>query len=205
MKIVSINASPNKLGSTSKLLSIVEDELKSLGHQVTRYDLYDYTYKGCIACNACSKPETNYCSQQDELIPILEKIDHSACLLFGSPIYIGHITGEGKSFIDRLYTFLCSKERSKDIKKKVFSFVITQGADLKYFRTVRAYLNEWFFDYMGLVNGGSLSVGELGGAEDLKKQPKMLVKAKKLAKQIDDAFYPAKIDRNAKPKKQKKT
>jgi len=188
MKIVSINASPNKLGSTSKLLSIVEDELKGLGHDVTRYDLYDYTFKGCISCTACSKPETNYCSQKDELIPILEKIDHSACLLFGSPIYIGHITGEGKSFIDRLYTFLCSKERSKNLKKKVFSFVITQGADLKYFRSVRAYLKEWFFDYIGLVNGGSLTVGELGGAEDLQKQPKALLKAKKLAKEIDRAF-----------------
>lgn len=193
MKIVSINASPNKLGSTSILLKTVEEELAKLDHTVTRFDLYDYTYKGCTACFSCSKPETNYCSQQDDLIPILKKLDESDCLLFGSPVYIGHITGEGKSFIDRLYSFMVTSERAKNFKKKVFSFVITQGAELKYFKSVRSYMKSWFFEYIGMVPGGYLTLGELGTAEDLQKHPDVNKKAKKLAADINKTFEKANI------------
>lgn len=188
MKICSINASPNKIGSTSVLLTTVENELSSLGHDIKRFDLYDYTFKGCLGCSSCSKPETYYCFQQDELIPILEILDQSDALLFGSPVYVGHITGEGKSFIDRLYTFLCSKDRSDRLKKKVFSFIITQGAELKYFESVRNYMKDWFYDYMEMIPGGSLTIGELGTVEDLKNQPDVFEKAKSLAKDMDRAF-----------------
>jgi multimeric flavodoxin WrbA len=188
MKILSINASPNKLGSTSLLLKTTEEELILSGHLVKRFDLYDYNFKGCLGCSACLKPETNYCSQQDDLIPILKILDESDVLIFGSPIYIGHITGEGKSFIDRLYTFLGNKARSSTLKKKIFSFLITQGAELKYFESVRSYINDWFYDYFGMINGGSLTVGELGTAEDLQKRPEEIEKARYLAKEINQAL-----------------
>lgn len=187
MKIISINASPNKIGSTSVLLKTVEEELTSLGHITTRFDLYDYTYKGCINCSACSKPETHFCSQQDDLIPILESIDQSDGILFGSPVYIGHITGEGKSFIDRLYTFM-NKNRAEKFKKKVFSFLITQGGELQYFESVQTYLKDWFYDYIGLIPGGFLRVGELGSAEDLLKRPEEYEKAKILARELDQVL-----------------
>jgi multimeric flavodoxin WrbA len=193
MKIVTINASPNKLGSTSVLLKTAERELSSLGHTYTRFDLYDYTFKGCLGCSACSKPETNYCSQQDDLIPILEAIDHSDAMLFGSPVYIGHITGEGKSFIDRLYTFLGNSTKSINFKKKVFSFLITQGAELKYFESVRTYMKDWFYDYIGMIPGGSIAVGALSTAEDLQARPEEIEKAKNLAREIDQAYQKNRI------------
>jgi multimeric flavodoxin WrbA len=185
MKIISINASPNKLGSTSILLGTVEQELTNLGHTINRFDLYDYTFKGCLGCSSCANPATDYCIQQDDLIPILKSLDKADVLLFGSPVYIGHITGEGKSFIDRLYTFLGNKDRSENFKNKIFSYLITQGAELKYFESVRTYINDWFYDYFGMINGGSLAVGELGTAEDLQKRPEEINKAKNLAQIID--------------------
>jgi multimeric flavodoxin WrbA len=187
MKVISINASPNKLGSTSVLLKTIEDELVVLGHNVIRFDLYDYTYKGCISCFACSKPETYFCSQKDDLIPILETIDQSDGILFGSPVYIGHITGEGKSFIDRLYTFI-TKSRAEQFKNKVFSFLITQGGELQYFESVQTYMKEWFYDYIGMVPGSYLRVGSLGTAEDLQNRPEEYEKAKTCARDMDQVL-----------------
>lgn len=188
MKIVSINASPNKAGSTSLLLKTVEEELKQQGDDFVHFNLYDYHFKGCLACSACSKPDTHYCSQQDDLIPVLEAIDGAQAVLFGSPIYIGHITGTGKTFIDRLYTFLCSKERSQNLKKKAYAYILTQGAELKYFESVRTYMDDWFYEYFGMKNGGSLVVGDLGGAKDLEKQPQAMENAKAVAHQLHQSL-----------------
>ncbi len=119
---------------------------------------------------------------------MLEAIDGAQAVLFGSPIYIGHITGTGKTFIDRLYTFLCSKERSQNLKKKAYAYILTQGAELKYFESVRTYMDDWFYDYFGMKNGGSLVVGDLGGAKDLEKQPQAMENAKAVAHQLHQSL-----------------
>jgi multimeric flavodoxin WrbA len=39
------------------------------------------------------------------MIPLIEKIKKADRLVFGSPIYIGYVTGQAKIFLDRLYVF----------------------------------------------------------------------------------------------------
>ena len=188
MKIVTLNGSPNKNGSTSELLKTIEEELISLNHEVNRYDLYDYTFKSCLGCFACSKPETKYCAQNDDMIPILEKIDFSDALVFGTPVYFGHIPGVAKSMIDRFYTLLASKDKATRWKNKIFANVITQGGEIQYFENVRTYFQDWFIDYFGMKQGGTMVVAELSSAEDLQKQPESFQKAKEIAKGIHIAF-----------------
>ncbi len=188
MKIVSINAGPRKTGSTFHLLKKVEDVLHQKGDEIIHFDLYDLQYKGCLSCFACSKPETYYCSQQDDLIPLLEELDKAQAVLFASPVYVGHITGMGKSFIDRLYSFLCDKGRSQRLKKKAYAYIITQGADIEDFKSVRTYMNEWFYDYFKMIEGGSLVVASLGGVEDLEKQPDAYKNAEALAHQLHQSI-----------------
>ncbi len=184
MKVVSINASPNKTGSTALLLKTVEDELKLKGEEVIHFDLYDCNYKGCLACSACSNPDLHFCSQKDDLIPLLEAIDESQAVLFGSPVYFGHLTGMGKTFIDRLYSFLRNKQRNQNMKSKAYGFILTQGAEEKYFESVRNYMKDWFYKYFGMKDGGSLVIGSLGATQDLKQQPEAINKAKAMAQQL---------------------
>ena len=139
----------------------------------------------CIGCGECSKPETRYCAQNDDLIQVLEDIDKANSLVFGSPVYIGFVTGAGKSLIDRLYTFLKTEEKSKRLKSKVFTNVITQGGDIKYFEYVREYFKEWFIGYLGMKDGGSMVAAGLGSVNDLQKQPEIFLKTKEIANKID--------------------
>ena len=67
--------------------------------------LYDLNYKGCISCFACKlKGGSSYgkCTAKDELTPILEKIDEANAIILGSPIYFARVTGEMRSFMERL-------------------------------------------------------------------------------------------------------
>jgi multimeric flavodoxin WrbA len=185
MKIVSINASPNKNGSTSTLLGCIENNLSSMNHDIKRYDLYDLQFEGCIGCSECSKPETHFCAQNDDLIKVLEDIDKADSIIFGSPVYVGFITGVGKSFIDRLYTFLKTEEKSERLKNKIFTSVITQGGDIKYFQSVREYFKEWFIDYIGMKDGGSMVAAGLGSVDDLQKQPEPFTRTKEIAQKIN--------------------
>jgi multimeric flavodoxin WrbA len=42
------------------------------------------------------------CSVKDALFPVLEKIRHTEALIIGSPIYFSCVTGETRSFLERL-------------------------------------------------------------------------------------------------------
>jgi multimeric flavodoxin WrbA len=68
-------------------------------------DLYDLTYKGCTSCFSCKRKGNTcegLCAMRDELREVLTHVLHSDVLLLGSPIYFGDVTGEMRSFLERL-------------------------------------------------------------------------------------------------------
>ena len=79
----------------------------------TKYiNLYDLKYKGCTSCFYCKLKGSKYagrCAMNDELTNVLEKISDCEVLFLGSPIYLGSITGEMHSFLERLIYRMESK------------------------------------------------------------------------------------------------
>jgi multimeric flavodoxin WrbA len=105
MKVLAINGSPRKTGSIAILLGKALEGARSKGAETELVHLYDLDFKGCISCFACKlKGGTSYgkCAYQDELTPILEKIPQVDAIIFGSPIYFGNVTGEMRSFMERM-------------------------------------------------------------------------------------------------------
>jgi multimeric flavodoxin WrbA len=106
MKIIAVNGSPRKTWNTGTLLQKTLEGAASQGAETELVHLYDLTYKGCISCFACkliNGPSSGRCAMQDELSPLLKTIEEEAdALILGSPIYFGSITGEMRSFLERL-------------------------------------------------------------------------------------------------------
>ena len=105
MKVIAINGSPRKEWNTATLLKKALEGAASQGAETELFHLYDFNYKGCISCFACkTKDGKSYgkCVVKDEITPILEKISKVDAIIFGSPIYFGSITGEMKSFLERV-------------------------------------------------------------------------------------------------------
>ncbi len=105
MKIIAINGSPRKNQNTATLLNKALEGAASNGAETEMIHLYDYNYKGCKSCFACKlKNGKSYgqCSINDEISPILKKIKDADGIILGSPIYLASVTGEMKSFIERL-------------------------------------------------------------------------------------------------------
>jgi multimeric flavodoxin WrbA len=77
----------------------------SEGAKAELIHLYDLNFKGCISCFACkTKNGKSYgkCAVKDDLTQVLETVNEADVIILGSPIYFGTVTGEMRSFMERL-------------------------------------------------------------------------------------------------------
>jgi multimeric flavodoxin WrbA len=105
MKVVAVNGSPRKKWNTATLLKKAMEGAASQGAETSLFHLYDLGFKGCISCFACkTRDGKSYgtCAVQDDLTPIYAEIKKADALILGSPIYFGNVTGEMRSFMERL-------------------------------------------------------------------------------------------------------
>jgi multimeric flavodoxin WrbA len=105
MKAIGINGSPRKKWNTAMLLEKALEGAASQGAETESFHLYDLTFKGCVSCFACkTKGGKSYgrCAVKDDLSPILKKVEEVDVIILASPIYFGTVTGEMRSFMERL-------------------------------------------------------------------------------------------------------
>lgn len=105
MKVIAINGSPRKNWNTDTLLQKAIEGAKSNGADTEIIYLYDLNFKGCTSCLNCKIKDNKYlghCAMEDDLTEVLEKILKCDVLFLGSPIYFGNVTGEMRSFLERL-------------------------------------------------------------------------------------------------------
>ncbi len=103
--VIGINGSPRKSWNTATLLNKALEGAASKGAETQLIHLYDLNFRGCISCFACkTKGGTSYgkCAMKDGLTPVLEKIATADAIILGSPIYLGTVSGEMRSFMERL-------------------------------------------------------------------------------------------------------
>jgi multimeric flavodoxin WrbA len=133
MNIIGINGSPRKQWNTATLVAKALEGAASLGATTELFHLYDLDFKGCISCFACkTRGGKSYgkCVMNDDLAPVLEKIAAADALVIGSPIYFGTVTGETRSFLERLlFPYLTYTVRSGTLfsKKIKAGFIYTMN------------------------------------------------------------------------------
>lgn len=120
--IIAINGSPRKSWNTAALVTKALEGAASQGAETELVHLYDLNFKGCTSCFACKRKDgKSYgkCAMNDDLTPILEKVASADALIVGSPIYIGTVTGEMRSFMERLiFPYLVYDETHSSLFKR---------------------------------------------------------------------------------------
>lgn len=105
-KIIIIDGGPRKIFNTAAMLQKFAEGASSVSSdvEVKIVRLYDLDYKGCISCMACKIKgrASNICKFKDALTPVLEEIAQADGLVLGSPIYFGDVTGQMRTFLERL-------------------------------------------------------------------------------------------------------
>lgn len=105
-KIVVVDGGPRRSMNTARMLQNFAEGARSAGDdvEVKTYRLYDLDYKGCMSCMACKVKgrASNICRFRDPLSPLLEEIAQADGLVLGSPVYFGDVTGQMRTFLERL-------------------------------------------------------------------------------------------------------
>lgn len=139
MKILVLNGSPRRNGHTARLLDVVvgaaTDAAKGAGGaggakpetEVRTYILNELAFKGCQGCLECKKETAKRCEQADELAPVLDYMKEADTWVIGTPIYMGHVSGQLKLFFDRVYGFTGPNRANRLPPGKKAVIAVTQG------------------------------------------------------------------------------
>jgi len=104
MHILVFNGSPRPRGNTSVILDSILKGAREGGAKTTLVALDELEFKGCGSCLSCRENPGN-CARRDGLSPYLEQLKSCDAVVVGSPIYMAHVSGQMKLFVDRLYSF----------------------------------------------------------------------------------------------------
>lgn len=121
-KIIIIDGGPRKNFNTAAMCEKVAEGVRSVEGESKIIRLYDLEYKGCMSCMACKVKgrASNVCKFKDALTPLLEEIAHADGLVLASPIYFGDVTGQMRTFLERLaFPWLSYNDYSMTAPKKM--------------------------------------------------------------------------------------
>ena len=101
MKVLLINGSPHKEGTTYTALSEVKKTLESEGVEAEIIHVGHLTIAGCRGCGACFT--TGKCVTNDIVNEVAKKFEEADGLIVGSPVHYAAPSGALICFLDRLF------------------------------------------------------------------------------------------------------
>ena len=101
MKVLLVNGSPNKKGTTNRALEEVSKSLEENGVETEIFWIGNKPIAGCIGCGNCLK--NNKCVFNDIVNVFLEKADKADGFVFGAPVHFAGVNGSMNSFMDRVF------------------------------------------------------------------------------------------------------
>lgn len=124
MKILAINGSPNREGTTSGLIDLLIEECEALGAECDKINMEDYQILSCQGCYNCS--DKVVCNIDDDFMQLKARVMDADGIIIGSPYYSGKAVDLIEAFIDRaaLSAFV-----TKDFRGKYFVGVSTSAVD----------------------------------------------------------------------------
>lgn len=113
-KKIFIVSSTLRRGGNSELLAYEFGKgAKESGNDVEMITLRDFELKFCIGCLSCQK--TGRCVLFDKMNSFYETVRNSDILVFATPVYYYEISGQLKTFLDRLNPLYSKQNRFRSV------------------------------------------------------------------------------------------
>lgn len=165
MKMLVIESSPHKQGSSNQLADNSIAGARENGHEVTVFDAGHADIHPCKGCDYCGMAGS--CCQIDDMAGLKKEILGSDMIVFVTPLYYFGMSAQLKTVIDRFYSFngqLTSKHLKSVLIAAAWDANDWTMADLKsHYLTLCRYLN---FDDCGMILGtgcGTVSMTKRSG------------------------------------------
>lgn len=120
-RIVIINSTFRKNGNSEALAKQFAAGATEAGNEVQTVDLRELQPKFCMGCLSCLK--TGRCALSDGMNEILPIVSRADILVFATPVYYYCMSGQLKTFLDRLNPLYGRDNKFKEI------YLLTTAAD----------------------------------------------------------------------------
>jgi len=130
MKIIGISASPRREGNTSWTVDKILEGAQEQGAETESWYFSDHDVEPCRGCLYCHSGSDKGCVIDDDMQELYAAIAGADALVLGSPVYMGQMSAQAKTIVDRLFAQI-SPRFSPHYKEKATQqklvLVFTQG------------------------------------------------------------------------------
>ena len=178
-KVTVISSSLRKNSNSEILANEFIKGAKENGNEINLINLKDIKMQFCIGCLSCGK--THKCVLKDGVTKkMLDEICNSDVIVFVTPVYYYAVSGQLKTFIDRMNPIYSMDYKFKDI------YVISTAAEdeVRTFKCIKEDIKGFIDCYEGTKVKGTLFAGGLEKPGDAKKDKNLLKKAYLMGRKI---------------------
>lgn len=178
MKILVLESSGNKNGSSNMLAKEFIRGAEENGNVITEFDVIHADIHPCLGCNHCGM--NGPCVQKDDYEKTLKNlIRQTDMLVFVMPVYYYNWPAQLKMVVDRFYSFTYELTRMR--KKTSLIAVAWDNTDAA-FEVVRAYYRR-ICEYMDFQDQGEV-IGKGCGTPSMTKRSRYMEEAYRLGRRI---------------------
>ena len=128
MKITIIHGQSHK-GSTYHIAEMLAEKLNG---DVTEFFLPRDFGAFCIGCTNCFGKSEDMCPHYETLKPMTEALDNADVIILASPVYVYHVTGSMKSFLDHYgYRWMVHRPEERMFQKQAVCISTAAGGGMK--------------------------------------------------------------------------
>lgn len=130
MKVLIISGTAHK-GSTYHIGRMLAEKIAGAGDISEIFLPKDFD-SFCIGCTNCFEKSADKCPHYEKLRPITELIDSSDVLIFTTPVYVYHTTGQMKALLDHYgWRWMVHRPEEKMFSKQAAVISTAAGAGMK--------------------------------------------------------------------------
>jgi len=112
-KVIIVTSSPRKGGNSETLADAFADGAKAAGNAVTKIAVRDLNLKFCTGCMFCQS--NRGCVLNDGMNALYDEIENADVLVFSTPVYYYSVSGQLKTFLDRLNPLYPRKNKFREV------------------------------------------------------------------------------------------
>jgi multimeric flavodoxin WrbA len=163
VNVLGLSASPRRDGNSFLLTEAAIEGAREAGHDAELAHVDDHVRHLLRDCRRC-RDEAGRCTIDDGFESLLrKKVLPAEAIIFGTPLYWYGVSGQLKTFLDRIFCYIAASEPEADmfvegLMRKRLALVIASeenypGAPLGVVHEIQEYARYTHSDFVGVVQG----------------------------------------------------
>ncbi len=112
-KVILVSSTPRKNGNSEVLAEEFARGAREAGNETEMIRVRDFDLKFCVGCLSCQSHDR--CVLQDGMNELYERFQQADVLVFATPVYYYAVSGQLKTFLDRLNPLYPRENRFRDV------------------------------------------------------------------------------------------